>query len=68
LTEREREILHLIAQGYNNGRIASELVLSLKTVRNHVSNILSKLQVADRATAIVRAREVGFGELSTGPS
>jgi DNA-binding NarL/FixJ family response regulator len=61
LTEREREILHLVAQGYNNGRIADELTLSLKTVRNHVSNILSKLQVADRAEAIVRAREVGFG-------
>jgi DNA-binding NarL/FixJ family response regulator len=61
LTEREREVLHLIAQGYNNGRIANELTLSLKTVRNHVSNILSKLQVADRAEAIVRAREAGFG-------
>jgi DNA-binding NarL/FixJ family response regulator len=62
LTEREREVLHLIAQGYNNGRIASELRLVLKTVRNHVSNILNKLQVADRAEAIVRARMAGFGE------
>lgn len=63
LTEREREVLHLIAQGYNNGRIAADLSLSLKTVRNHVSNILSKLQVADRAEAIVRAREAGFKDL-----
>lgn len=61
LTEREREILHLIAQGHNNSYIAGELTLSQKTVRNHVSNILNKLQVADRAAAIVRAREAGFG-------
>jgi DNA-binding NarL/FixJ family response regulator len=62
LTEREREILHRIAQGHNNARIAQELVLSLKTVRNHVSNILTKLQAADRAEAIVRARAAGFGD------
>src|SRR2546422_998333 len=49
LTEREREILSLIAQGYTNTAIAERLVLSPKTVRNHVSNIFSKLQVADRA-------------------
>ncbi len=61
LTEREREVLGLIAQGYNNEEIARRLVLSQKTVRNHVSNIFSKLQVADRAQAIVRAREAGFG-------
>lgn len=60
LTDREREVLGLIAQGYNNGEIASRLVLSLKTVRNHVSNIFSKLQVADRAQAIIRAREAGW--------
>jgi DNA-binding NarL/FixJ family response regulator len=60
LTDREREVLQLIARGYNNQRIAQELTLSLKTVRNHVSNILSKLQVVDRAEAIVRAREAGL--------
>lgn len=62
LTDREREILHLIAQGHNNVEIAERLVLSPKTVRNHVSNIFSKLQVADRAQAIVRAREAGMGK------
>jgi len=61
LTEREREILALIAQGYSNPQIAVHLVLSPKTVRNHISNIFSKLQVADRAEAIVRAREAGLG-------
>lgn len=61
LSEREREILHLIAQGRKNAEIAQHLVLSEKTVRNHVSNILSKLQVADRAQAIIRAREAGLG-------
>jgi DNA-binding NarL/FixJ family response regulator len=61
LTEREREILGLIAQGHNNAEIAQRLALSSKTVANHVSNILGKLQVADRAQAIVRAREAGFG-------
>lgn len=62
LTEREREILHLIAQGHNNPEIANRLVLSLKTVQNNVSNIFSKLQVADRSQAIVRAREAGLGQ------
>lgn len=62
LTDREREILTLIAQGFNNADIASRLVLSGKTVRNHISNIFSKLQVADRAQAIVRARQAGLGE------
>jgi len=61
LTEREREVLDLVAQGCNNSEIASRLVLSLKTVRNHVSNIFSKLQVADRAEAIIRARDAGLG-------
>ena len=61
LTAREREILALIAEGRNNAAIAARLSLSLKTVQNHVSNILSKLQVADRAQAIVRAREAGLG-------
>jgi DNA-binding NarL/FixJ family response regulator len=61
LTEREREILAYIAQGHSNPQIAAHLVLSPKTVRNHISNIFSKLQVADRAEAIVRAREAGLG-------
>lgn len=60
LTEREWEILHLIAQGENNPTIANRLTLSLKTVQNHVSNIFNKLQVADRAQAIVRARDAGL--------
>ena len=60
LSEREREILTLIAQGSTNADIAAQLVLSPKTVRNHVSNILSKLQVADRAEAILRARDAGL--------
>ncbi len=60
LSQREREILGLIAQGHKNAEIADRLVISAKTVRNHVSNILSKLQVADRAEAIVRAREAGL--------
>jgi DNA-binding NarL/FixJ family response regulator len=61
LTDREREILDLIAAGHSNAEIATRLVLSLKTVQNHVSNIFSKLQVADRAQAIVRARDAGMG-------
>jgi DNA-binding NarL/FixJ family response regulator len=61
LSDREREVLNLIAEGYKNPEIAEELVLSPKTVRNHVSNILSKLQVADRAQAILKAREAGLG-------
>jgi DNA-binding NarL/FixJ family response regulator len=62
LTERELEILDLIAQGHNNMVIANKLSLSIKTVQNYVSSILTKLQVADRAQAIVRAREAGFGK------
>jgi DNA-binding NarL/FixJ family response regulator len=61
LSQREHEILHLIAQGYKNAEIASSLVLSPKTVRNHITNILSKLQVNDRNEAIIRAREQGMG-------
>ncbi len=60
LTEREREVLTLIAQGYTNPAIAEHLVLSPKTVRNHVSTIFSKLQVAGRAEAIIRARDAGL--------
>ena len=62
LTEREREILDLIARGENNAEIAQRLVLSPHTVRNHISNIFSKLQVADRAEAIIRARDAGLGQ------
>ena|SRR3989442_573863 len=62
LTVREREILNLIAQGHSNTEIAARLVLSHNTVRNYVSNIFSKLQVADRAQAIIRAREAGLGQ------
>jgi len=61
LTDREREVLRLIAQSHTNADIARQLSLSVKTVHNYVSNIFSKLQVADRAQAIVRAREAGLG-------
>ncbi len=61
LTGREREVLDLIARGRNNQQIAGELYLNPKTVRNHISNIFAKLQVADRAQAIIRAREAGLG-------
>jgi DNA-binding NarL/FixJ family response regulator len=61
LTEREEEILSLVAQGKSNQEIARQLFVSLKTVRNHVSHILLKLQVADRAQAVIRARESGLG-------
>jgi DNA-binding NarL/FixJ family response regulator len=62
LTAREGEILDLIARGLNNTEIAGRLYVSQKTVRNHVSNIFLKLQVADRAQAIIRARETGLGQ------
>jgi DNA-binding NarL/FixJ family response regulator len=61
LTDREREILKLIARGHPNPSIANQLSLSTKTVGNYVSNIFTKLQVADRAQAIIRAREAGLG-------
>lgn len=61
LSDREREILDCIAGGLKNPEIAKRLYLSPKTVRNHVSNILHKLQVADRTQAIIRAREAGLG-------
>jgi DNA-binding NarL/FixJ family response regulator len=67
LTQREREVLHLIASGKSNPEITRELVLSPKTVRNHISNIFSKLQVADRSQAIVRAREAGLGRREPRP-
>ncbi len=62
LTEREREILELIAQHQTNREIADRLSLSPKTVSNHISNIFGKLQVADRADAIMRARDAGLGQ------
>jgi DNA-binding NarL/FixJ family response regulator len=62
LTEREYEILTLIAQRWSNAQIAEHLVLSPKTVRNHVSNVLAKLQVADRTEAMHAAWTVGLGE------
>jgi DNA-binding NarL/FixJ family response regulator len=61
LTEREEEILTLIAGGHGNAEIAARLFLSLKTVQNHVSNIFRKLRVADRVQAALRAREAGLG-------
>jgi DNA-binding NarL/FixJ family response regulator len=62
LTGREEEILSLVAQGKSNQEIAAQLFVSVKTVRNHVSNILLKLQVADRAQAVIRARDAGIGQ------
>ena len=61
LTAREREILDLIAAGRTNGQIAQTLFLSPKTIRNNVSNIFAKLQVAGRAEAVIAAREAGLG-------
>ena len=61
LTDREREVLGLIAQGLTNSAIAERLILSPKTVRNYITEIFSKLQVADRAQAIIRARNAGLG-------
>jgi DNA-binding NarL/FixJ family response regulator len=60
LTEREREVLALVTDGYTNSAIAGRLFVSAKTVRNHVSNILTKLQVADRQAAADLAREAGL--------
>ena len=65
LTARERDILDLIAQGHSNAKIARRLYLSPKTVGNHISHIFTKLQVADRAQAIIRAREAGMGRKAT---
>ena len=61
LTDREREVLTLIARGANNSEIAAQLHISGKTVSNHISNIFNKLQVADRAQAIIKAREADIG-------
>ncbi|QNN53231.1 response regulator [Nocardioides mesophilus] len=62
LSEREREVLDLVARGHDNRRIARELFLSEKTVRNHVSTLLGKLEAPDRSEAIARARRAGLGQ------
>ena len=61
LTEREREVLELVARGYNNARVARHLGVSEKTVRNHVSTVLAKLPAATRAEAVALARDAGLG-------
>ena len=61
LTNREREVLDLLAAGLRTSQVARRMMLSEKTVRNHVSAVLNKLQVPDRAAAVVRAREAGLG-------
>jgi DNA-binding NarL/FixJ family response regulator len=61
LTERERDVLDLLADGCTNADIAARLYLSPKTVKNHLTNVFAKLQVADRAQAAVRARQAGMG-------
>ncbi|MGR7025937.1 response regulator [Geodermatophilus sp. URMC 62] len=66
LTGREREVLELLAAGLPTGQIARRLALSDKTVRNHVSAVLTKLQVPDRAAAVARAREAGLGTSGRG--
>jgi DNA-binding NarL/FixJ family response regulator len=63
LTQREFDILELVAQGLDNQAITRRLVLSPKTVRNHVSNVLTKLNVADRSHAIVLSRQRGLGHV-----
>ena len=68
LTAREHEVLDLVAAGRTNPEIATALHLSGKTVRNHVSNVFTKLQVADRSQAIIRAREAGLGQAGGPPS
>ena len=66
LTERESEVLGLLAAGRDNAAVARRLGVSSKTVRNHVSNIIAKLHVSDRSAAILRARDAGLG--GAGPS
>jgi DNA-binding NarL/FixJ family response regulator len=61
LSDREREVLDLLARGYDNATIARRMVLSPKTVRNHVSNVLTKIGAPDRAAAMIRARDEGLG-------
>ena len=66
LTERETEVLGLLAAGRDNAGVARRLGVSPKTVRNHVSNIITKLQVSDRSGAILRARDAGLGGPGSG--
>jgi DNA-binding NarL/FixJ family response regulator len=66
LTERETEVLGLLAAGRDNAGVARRLGVSPKTVRNHVSNIITKLQVSDRSGAILRARDAGLGGAGSG--
>ena len=61
LTNGEHEILELIARGHNNQEIANQLHITVKTVSNHISNIYNKLQAADRAQAIIMAKDAGMG-------
>jgi DNA-binding NarL/FixJ family response regulator len=61
LTEREMDVLKLIARGQNNREIANQLHIAVKTVSNHISNIFNKLQIVDRAQAIIKARDAGLG-------
>jgi len=61
LSDREREVLDLLARGYDNATIARRMVLSPKTVRNHVSNVLTKLGIPDRAQAMIKSRDEGLG-------
>ena len=68
LTDREEEVLDLLARGLTNAAIAERLGLSGKTVRNHVSNLFTKLGVADRAAAVAKARDVGFGPGESRPN
>ncbi len=62
LTERETEVLALLAAGKDNAAVAHRLGVSQKTVRNNVSTIITKLQVSDRSAAIIRARDAGLGQ------
>lgn len=61
LTDREREVLDLVARGFDNATISKRLVLSQKTVRNHIANVMGRLALKDRAAAIVAAPEAGLG-------
>ena len=68
LTDREREVLDLVAAGLGNHEIARRLVLSEKTVRNHVSTIMTKLHARDRAEVVAKARDAGVGGGPPAPS
>jgi DNA-binding NarL/FixJ family response regulator len=60
LTDREQEVLRLMARGLSNAEIAAELILGLQTVKTHVANVLAKLNARDRTQAVIRAYESGF--------